>query len=80
MLPALLLVRIGGHHRFWLPLPVLLLWPIWLLGWAVWMVLWALRIPWERSVRTILVLGANLSGLRIDVDSANGQHIHVRMI
>ncbi|MDH3214988.1 MAG: hypothetical protein OEN01_01700 [Candidatus Krumholzibacteria bacterium] len=80
MLPAMLLVGLGDRRRFWLPLPTLLLWPIWLLGWVVWLVLWMLRIPWRRPLRAALEVGHCLSGFRVDVNTAAGGRIHLRMI
>jgi hypothetical protein len=80
MPPALLLVGIGRHRRLWIPLPVLLLWPFWLLGWAVWGLFKAVGISWERPLQAALMAGAHLSGVRVDIDSSNGAHVHVRMI
>jgi len=80
MLPALLLVRVGGCRRIWIPVPLLLLWPFWLLGWAAWVALWILRHPWARVLREALIIGACLSGVKVDVDSADGDHVHLRMI
>ena len=80
MLPALIIIGFGARRRLWLPLPTILLWPLWLIGWAVWFVLAVLRVPWQKPVRMALVLGAHLSGLRVDASSADGQRIFVRMI
>jgi len=80
MLPSLMLLQLGGRHRFWLPLPAVLLWPLWLIGWLFWSVLWICRSPWARSLRSALLVPAHLSGLRVDVDSADGQRIHLRVI
>jgi hypothetical protein len=81
MLPALLLVGIGHHRRVWLPFPVFLVWPFWLLGWVVWAVFRGLRVPYEKSLKMALVMGAQLSGLRVDLESGtDGGRIHVRMI
>jgi hypothetical protein len=77
MLPMLLLLGIGKRRRFWLPLPVILLWPLWLLGWIVWLPLWLLGISWGRVLRQALVLPTHFSGLRMDIDTTNGQNIHV---
>lgn len=80
MLPTLLLLGIGTRRRFWLPLPAFLLWPLWLLGWPLWFVLWMLRIPWAQPLHMALLLLMHLSGIRVDVDTANGEHIHLRTI
>jgi hypothetical protein len=81
MLPVLMLVGLGGgRRRFWLPLPTVLVWPFWLLGWLAWGVSWALRAHWQGALRSALVMGAQLSGLRVDVDSADGHHFHLRLI
>jgi hypothetical protein len=80
MLPALLLVGIGGRRRFWIPFPLFLLWPVWVLGWVVWFVLWMFRARWERPLSAALTLAGSLSGLRVDVDSSDQQHVHLRMI
>jgi len=80
MLPGLVLVGIGRRRRLWLPLPTFLLWPLWLVGWLVWLVLAAVRAPWHKAVHQGLVLGYHLSGLRVDVNSARGHRIYVRMI
>jgi len=80
MLPVLLLLGIRTRRRIWLPLPTILIWPLWLLGWPLWFVLWILRTPWERPLRTALVLPMHLSGLRVDVETADGEHIHLRVI
>ena len=80
MMPCLLLLGIGQNRRFWIPLSLLLLWPLWLLGWIVWLPLWLLRVPVQRAVRTGLLIPLHLSGLRVDVDSASGDHVHIRFI
>jgi hypothetical protein len=80
MLPAFLLIGVGENRRFWIPLPLVLLWPFWLLGWLLWIVLLILGIPWAKPLKVALQLAANLSGFRVDVDTADGEHVHVRMI
>jgi hypothetical protein len=80
MLPALLLVGVGHRRRVWIPLPVFLLWPLWLLGWAVWSVFKAFGIPWERPLRVALLLGIHMSGVRLDIDSHDATRIRLRMI
>jgi len=80
MLPALVLVGIGRRRRFWIPLPAFLLWPLWLVGWAVWLLFSAFRFPWAEPLRIALLIGIHMSGLRLDIDSSDGNHIHVRMV
>ena len=80
MLPTLLMVGVGARRRFWIPLPTILLWPFWLLGWAVWAPARLLRVPRADALRHGLVLLAQLSGLRVDVDSQDGTRIHLRFV
>ena len=80
MLPAIILVGFGKSRRFWIPFLTFLVWPLWLLGWAFWLLLWFLRIPAHKALRAGLLLGAYLSGTRMDIESADGGRIHVRMI
>jgi hypothetical protein len=80
MVPALLLVGVGQSRRVWIPLPVFLLWPFWLLGWMVWTVFRLFAIPWEKPLRFALLLGMHMSGVRVDIDTNDGTNIHVRMI
>ena len=80
MLPSLLLVGVGHARRFWIPLPVFLLWPLWLLGWVVWALFRLAGVPWEKSLKMALVLALHLSGARIDIDSADGNRVHLRMV
>ena len=80
MLPALLLVGVGRHRRIWIPLPVFVFWPLWLAGWVIWFLLWFFRIPWQRLLRIALFAGAYLSGTSVDVETANGENVHVRLI
>ncbi len=80
MLPALVLVGTGGRRRFWIPIPAFVLWPLWLLGWLVWSVFRICRFPWAAMLREALLLGTHLSGVRLDIDSADGTRIHIRMI
>ena len=80
MLPSILLLGIGSRRHIWIPLPIFLLWPFWLLGWPIWFLLWFLRISWRKPVRVALMLALGLSGLLIDVDTKDGDHIYIRMI
>lgn len=80
MLPALLLVGVGRRRRFWIPLPAFLLWPLWLLGWVVWFVFEVFRLPWAEPLALALMIGNHMSGVKVDVDTADGNHIHIRMI
>lgn len=79
MLPALILVGIGENRRVWIPLPAVLLWPFWLLGWVAWLVFWFFKISWEGPLRLGLVLAAHMSGVRVDIESTEGERIHVRL-
>ena len=80
MLPALLMVGVGHERRFWIPLPVFLLWPFWILGWLVWGLFKLIQVPWEKPLRVALMLGLSLSGARVDIDSADGDHFHLWMV
>jgi hypothetical protein len=80
MLPTLLLVGSGRQGRIWIPLPVIVLWPFWLLGWGVWGAAWLLRLGWARALREGLVLLAQLSGLVLHVDTADGRSVHLRFV
>lgn len=81
MLPALLLLGIGRRPRLWIPLPILLLlWPVWILGWFAWLVLRVAQTPQAAPLRTGLTAVAHLSGVRVDVDTKDGDNIHVRLI
>jgi hypothetical protein len=80
MLPMFLLVAVRGGRRIWIPLPLLLLWPLWLLAWPVWFVLGVFRHSWARPLRMALLASVHMSGLRVDVDTADGDHVHIRTI
>lgn len=80
MLPSLLLFGAGARRRVWIPLPVVLFWPVWLLAWAVWVPARVLGTEWAHSLRAALTLLARLSGLRLDVDAADGTRIHLRFL
>ena len=80
MLPTLLLVGAGSRRRIWIPLPVILLWPLWLLGWAVWAPARLMRLEWAQALRAGLILLAQLSGLRLDVDTTDGTRIRLRFV
>ena len=80
MLPALLWVGVRRTRLLWIPVPVFLLWPFWLVGWVVWALLRIFQIPWARPLRMALVVGLHLSGVEVDIDSADGDHIHLRMV
>jgi hypothetical protein len=80
MLPAVLLVGVGSRRRIWIPVPVILLWPFWLLGWVVWAPARLLRPAWAHALRCGLILVARLSGLELDVDTTDGTRIHLRFV
>lgn len=80
MLPTVVLVGAGARRRVWIPVPVFLLWPFWLAGWAVWAPARLLRLEWAHGLRAGLILLAQLSGLSLDVDTADGTRIHLRFV
>lgn len=80
MIPTLVLVGLGRRRRFWLPLPAFVLWPCWLLTWLFWAVLCLLRRPQAARLRLFLKGVAHLSGLRLDIETQDGLHIHVRLV
>jgi hypothetical protein len=80
MLPAVLLVGAGRRRRIWIPVPVILLWPFWLLGWVVWAPARLLRLDWAHALRAGLVFLAQLSGLELDVETKDGTRIRLRFV
>jgi hypothetical protein len=81
MLPVLMLIGVGRDRWIWIPLPVFLLWPFWLLGWIVWLLMKAAGAPQAKMLRMALILGAQLSGTIVEVDSKKDDTtIHLRMI
>ena len=80
MLPSFLLIDVGTKRRIWLPLPTILLWPFWLLGWVIWAPARLLRLKLADRLHAGLVLLAQLSGLSIDVDTADGTKVHLRFV
>jgi len=80
MLPGVALVGLGRRRNLWIPLPIVLLWPFWLLGWLVWVSMKGLQIPGHRQLWLVLSLAGRLSGLRLEVKSRNGRHIQFRLI
>ena len=80
MLPTVLLVGVGQRRRICLPVPVILLWPFWLLGWVVWAPARLLFPGWAHPLRAGLILLAQLSGLSLDVDTTDGTRIHLRFV
>jgi hypothetical protein len=78
MLPTLLLVGAGTRRRIWIPVPVILLWPFWLLGWVVWAPARPLLPEQAHGLRAALILLARLSGLELDVDTKDGTSVHLR--
>ena len=79
MLPGLVLIGLGSRHRVWIPIPLILFWPFWLVGWVLWVLVAALGASWHRPLREALVMGYHLSGFKMDIKSADGQGIYVRM-
>ena len=80
MLPAVVLVGVGRRRRIWLPAPVILLWPLWLAGWLVWAPARLVRPDSAHALRGVLILLAQLSGLRLEVDTTDGTRIHLRFV
>jgi len=80
MLPGMLLIGAGARRRIWIPVPVIVLWPLWLLGWVVWAPARLLRRPWAPVLGGGLIALAQLSGLRLDLDARDGTRIHLRFI
>ena len=80
MLPTLLLVGVGRRRRISLPVPLILLWPFWLLGWVAWAPARLLRHEWAHALRYGLVVLAQLSGLRLNVDTTDGKRINLRFV
>jgi hypothetical protein len=81
MLPVWMLIGVGQDRRIWIPLPFFLLWPFWLLGWILWLFMKAARAPQEKVLRLVLMLGTQMSGTIIEIDSKNDDsHIHIRMM
>jgi hypothetical protein len=78
--PCFVLVGVGAKRLIWIPVPLILLWPFWLFGWAVWAFAWMLRVEREHDLRMGLTLLAQLTGLRMDVDTTDGTHIHLRFV
>lgn len=79
MLPTLTLVGCG-RRGLWLPLPTVLLWPLWALGWVLWLPLAVFRAPAAERLRLCLVASSRLSGLRLSIKTRDGMRIVVRMI
>jgi hypothetical protein len=76
-----MLIGIGKARRLWVPMPLILLWPLWLLGCFVWLIMRAIGLPHEKTFKLALVMATQLSGLRIDVDSDNDDSkFHLRMV
>jgi len=80
MMPAVILVGLGQIRTIWLPLPVFLLWPLWLLGWVFWALMRFLHLPGHRRLWLALSLSGRMSGSSLDIRSREGQRIQIRMI
>ena len=78
MLPAILLVGAGNPRRVWIPLPLVLLWPFWFLGWVVWLPVAITGVRWARPLRLALLAMTHLSGIRVDIDTKTGEHVHLK--
>ncbi len=86
MIPTLGLVRFGRKDGLPVPVPFLLLWPIIALAWPL---LWAAErcVPARgraaaglRAARIGAGLLWHLSGLRVDVRSAAGETVRLRLL
>ena len=89
--PALLIIGLGrvrvfgGRRRFFLPLPLFLIWPLYLLAYMIFGLAWLLT---PRSAKpagltaalAALDAGRRLSGLRVDIQSAQNENIYLRFI
>jgi hypothetical protein len=80
MLPAVLLVGAGPRRRLWIPVPVILLWPFWLLAWVAWAPARLARAEWAERLRAVLILLAQLSGTVVDVKAKDGSHVRLRFV
>jgi len=80
MLPSFLLIGAGNPRRVWIPIPVFLFWPFWLLGWIVWLPVAITGMRWAKPLRMTLILMTQLSGTKVDVDTTSGDHVHLRMV
>ena len=77
VLPWLFTVRIGPPWAI-LPLPVILLWPLWLLLAALLIPLGALRIEAFAALAATLAIPLHMSGLRVQVEPTIGPTIVIR--
>lgn len=86
MIPALALIGIGHKRRFYLPIPLILLWPLVFLCFAVvWLAgLFVRRGSEEYRYLAIAWKGLHilcqLSGLRIDVVSRDRHNVFIWLI
>jgi hypothetical protein len=79
-LPTVLLLGAGPRCRIWIPVPVILLWPFWLLGWMVWAPARLLHPERAHALRAGLILVAQLSGLKVDLKTTDGTRIRLRFV
>ena len=79
--PSVTLVRVGiGSWRLWAPIPVLLLWPLAALGLAA---VALLELVASGRVRLASTVGAGLcqlQGLKVDLQTAEGERAFVWLI
>lgn len=86
MWPAILVFGIGRERRLPVPLPLFLIWPAVGAGWAVIGVSKLVAPGASRrpgaigTLNTSLRLFNQLRGTRVDIDSADGTRVHVRLI
>jgi hypothetical protein len=77
VLPWLFTVRIGPPWAI-IPLPVIILWPVWLLVAALFIPLGALRIEAFAALATTLAIPLHMSGLLVQVEPKIGPTIVIR--
>jgi hypothetical protein len=57
-----------------------LLWPLVLLGWGVAGLMFLIRPAEAQKLRVALLVFNELSGLIIDVDTADGEQVRIRLV
>lgn len=80
MLPGIALIGVGQQRSLWVPVPVVLLWPLWVSGWLIWAFMRGLHVPGHRQLWLLLSLSGRLSGLRLDIRSKEGPRFQLRLI
>ncbi|MBD3236318.1 MAG: hypothetical protein GF330_06430 [Candidatus Eisenbacteria bacterium] len=86
MIPAIAVLRFESARRVWLPVPLFLLWPFYLLAWlcvgVTALVAWIVRRGVHRPARLAFLLAMlwQLSGTLIDVQPREGSAVYIRLI